>query len=76
MLKKGVPFHWDGIAQKVLDSLKDGLVQASLLYPPDYQRDYFLYLVIAVTTIAMVLVQEDNVVTEHPIYYLSQINDI
>jgi len=75
-LKKWVPFHWDDVTQKVFDALKDVMIQASLLYPPDYQRDYFLYLANVVTTIAMVLFQEDDVGTKNPIYYLIQnLND-
>jgi hypothetical protein len=30
------------------------------MYAPNYQRDYYLYLAAADTTIAMVLVQEEN----------------
>lgn len=76
MLKKGVPFHWDDTSQKEFDSLKDVLVWASMLYPPYYQRDYFLYLIAIAITVTMVLVQEGNVGDEHPIYYLSQnLND-
>ena len=30
------------------------------MYPPNYQNDYFLYIVIAETTIAMVLVQVED----------------
>ena len=45
------------------------------MYAPDYQKYFKLYLVVADTTIAMVLVQEDNRI-EHPIYYLSRnLND-
>ena len=45
------------------------------MYAPDYQKDFNLYLTAADTTIAMVLVQEDNEI-EHPIYYLSKnLND-
>ena len=45
------------------------------MYAPDYQKDFNLYLAAADTTIAMVLVQEDNGI-EHPIYYLSRsLND-
>jgi len=75
LLKKGVPFHWDQVAQAYFDVVKDHLVRASLMYPPNYQNDYFLYIVAAETTIAMVLVQvEDGI--EHPIYYLSRnLND-
>ena len=45
------------------------------MYPPNYQNDYFLYIVATETTIAMVLVQvEDGI--EHVIYYLSHnLND-
>ena len=76
LLKKGVPFHWDQVAQASFDAIKDHLVQASLMYPPNYQNDYFLYITAAETTIAMVLVQvEDGI--EHPIYYLSRnLNDM
>ena len=46
------------------------------MYAPDYQRDFNLYLAVVDTTIAMVLLQEDNGI-EHPIYYLSRnLNDI
>ena len=45
------------------------------MYPPNYQNDYFLYIVVAETTIAMVLVQVENGI-EHLIYYLScNLND-
>ena len=75
LLKKGVPFHWDQVAQAYFDAIKDTLLWASLMYPPNYQNDYFLYIATAETTIAMVLVQvEDGI--EHSIYYLScNLND-
>ena len=60
LLKKGVPFHWDQVAQAYFDVFKDTLFRASLMYPPNYQSDYFLYIVAADTTISMVLVQEDD----------------
>ena len=45
------------------------------MYPPNYQNDYFLYIVAAEMTIVMVLVQVENGI-EHPIYYLSHnLND-
>ena len=40
------------------------------MYSPNYQNDYFLYLATTDTTIATVLVQEEDRI-EHPIYYLS-----
>jgi hypothetical protein len=43
-----------------------------LLKPPDYSRDYLLYITASEGTIGMVLVQEDDELHEHVIYYLSQ----
>ena len=57
LLKNGIPFHWDQVVQDSFDVVKDTLVWASLMYPPNYQSDYFLYITAADTTIAMVLVQ-------------------
>jgi hypothetical protein len=48
------------------------LTRTPLLFPPDYSRDYFLYLAALDLTIAMVLVQEDNLHDKHVIYYLSR----
>ena len=45
------------------------------MYPPSYQNDYFLYIAVVETTIAMVLVQVEGGI-EHLIYYLSRnLND-
>lgn len=75
LLKKGIPFHWDQVAQASFDALKDTLIRASLLYSPNNQNDYFVYLAAADTTIRMVLVQEEDGI-EHMIYYLSRnLND-
>ena len=57
LLKKGVPFNWDQVSQASFDVVKDTLVQESLMYPPNYQSDYFLYISMTDTTISMVLVQ-------------------
>ena len=53
-----------------LDDVKDTLIQGSLMYPPNYQSDYFLYITIENMTISMVLVQEEDG-KEHSICYLS-----
>jgi len=45
------------------------------MYSLNYRNDYYLYLIAADTTIAMVLVQEENGI-EYLIYYLSRnLND-
>jgi hypothetical protein len=72
LLNKYSDFIWDTIANNAFEALKLSLMRASLLFPPDYSRDYFLYLVSLEYTIGMVLVQEDDVHDKHVIYYLSQ----
>ena len=71
LLKQNVPFHWDDIAQESFENLKTLLVNAPLLQPPNYHRDFTLYLATAFSTIAMVLVQDDDNGNEHVVYYLS-----
>lgn len=56
LLKWDTPFLWDATTQESLKHLKALLVSTLLLRPPDYHRDYTLYLATADTTIGMVLV--------------------
>ena len=41
-----------------------------MLSPPDYSRDFLIYVAMSMETIGMVLVQEDEELHEHVIYYL------
>lgn len=70
LLKKDVPFHWDAVTQCSFEALKHALMTISLLRPPNYNKDVLLYLVAAESTIGMVLVQEDDFLSEYVIYYL------
>jgi hypothetical protein len=72
LLKKDTPFIWDEQAQGSFDALKKALVSTPLLKSLEYNRDYFLYVVVSKETIGMVLVQEDDELREHIIYYLSR----
>ena len=67
LLKKGVLFLWDEFVQQSFDALKKALAFAPLLSPYDYSRYFLLYLVAAASTIGMVLVQEDDALSEHVI---------
>ena len=57
LLKNGIPFHWDKVVQDFFDAVKDHLLRASLMYPSNYQNDYFLYIAMTKTNISMVVVQ-------------------
>ena len=72
LLKQDTPFVWDEIAQLVFEALKKALLSTPLLRLPDYSRDFILYLAASESTIGVVLVQEDDKLQEHVIYYLSR----
>ena len=72
LLKQDTPFIWDETAQLAFKALKKALLSAHLLRPPDYSRDFILYLATSESTIGVVLVQEDNKLIEHVVYYLSR----
>ena len=52
--------------------LNRALALAPVFSPPDYSRDFLLYVATSVETIGMVLVQEDEELHEHVVYYLSR----
>ena len=72
LLKKGVPFIWDHRAQQYFDALKKALTFTPLLSPPNYNKEFLLYLVVSDTTIGMLLAQTNYYQIEHVIYYLSK----
>jgi hypothetical protein len=47
LLKKDVPFFWDEAAQHSFYALKHTLTTAPLLRPPNYNKYFLLYLVVA-----------------------------
>ena len=57
LLKKDTTFCWDEQAQKSFDVLKRALASASVISPPDYSRDFLLYVAASMETIGMVLIQ-------------------
>jgi hypothetical protein len=74
LLKKDSEFVWDTIANNAFEALKLSLTRAPLLFPPDYSRDYFLYLAASEYTIGMVLVQEDDAHDKHVVITLVEVS--
>jgi hypothetical protein len=72
LLKKGVSFYWDEVGKLSFEALKRSLTSTPLLSPSNYGKDLLLYLVVADSTISMVLVQKDDSLEEHVIFYLSR----
>jgi hypothetical protein len=70
LLRKDIPFHWDEAAQCSFKALKCTLTSTHLLWPPNYNKYFLLYLATVESTIGMVLVQEDDFLSECVIDYL------
>ena len=60
LLKQDAPFIWDEQNQCLFDAVKQALVSAPLLSPPNYTRYFLLYLAAIESTLGMVFVQEDD----------------
>ena len=72
LLKKDTPFYWDERSQESFDALKRALEMTPVLSPQDYSCDFLIYVAASQETVGMVLVQEDEELHEHAIYYLSR----
>ena len=72
LLKKDTPLVWEDFAQRTFDNIKHALTHAPVLQPPNYSKDYSLYVAASLYTICMVLVQTDEHDKEHVIYYGSE----
>ncbi|CAF1513922.1 unnamed protein product [Adineta steineri] len=72
LLKKGIHFVWDESTQWSFYTLKPALISSPVLQPPDYNRDFILFLATYDSTIGMVLVQTEYGHNEHVIYYLNK----
>jgi hypothetical protein len=72
LLCHDIPFRWDEHAQTTFDDLKVVLSNAPLISPPDYDRDYILYLSASTVSVAGVLIQLGDDGHEHVIYYISK----
>ena len=72
LLKQDTPFIWDETTQLEFEALKKDLLLAPLLHPPYYSKYFIFYLVASELNIGVVLVQEDDKLQEHVVYYLSR----
>ena len=71
-LKQDTPFLWDETTQLTFDALRKDLLSAPLLHPPYCSKYFILYLAASESNIGVVLVQEDDKLQEHVVYYLSR----
>ena len=71
LLNKDTTFCWAESTQDSFDALKQALALAPVLSPPNYSHDLLIYVAASMKMVGMVLVQEEEELHEHVIYYLS-----
>jgi hypothetical protein len=72
LLHHDIPFRWDEHAQTTFDYLKAVLSNTPFIIPPNYDRDYILYLLALAISVAGVLVHLGDDDRKHVIYYISK----
>ena len=70
-LKNEVEFQWEKEHKEDFDDTKRYLANTLVLVPYAKGNDLTLYIVASYSTIASMLVQEDDNGIEHVVYYLS-----
>ena len=70
LLNKDTLFVWDEQSQKSFNTIKNALSSSSVLSPPEYIRNFLLYVVMSQEEIGMVLTQLDDDLQDHVIYYV------
>ena len=70
-LKNKVEFRWEKEHQEAFDDIKRYLANLPVLVPPVKGIDFRLYITTSYSTIARMLVQEDDNGIQHVVYYLS-----
>ena len=51
LLKKDTPLFWDDQSQWAFDNLKHALTQSPMIHPPNYSKDFLLYIASSNATI-------------------------
>ena len=55
LLKEDTPLFWNDQAQCAFDNIKHALTHSPVIHPPNYSKDFLLYITASATTIDMVL---------------------
>lgn len=72
LLRQSIPFKWDDYAQIAFDALKLALTNVPLISPPDFTKNFILYVSTSTYVVVGVLIQEDVDHHERAIYYISK----
>ena len=72
LLKKDVPYVWTVDCQAAFEEIKNRLIQAPILIPPNWSKPFHIHADASHTAVGAVLCQDDGKKIDHPIYYASR----
>jgi hypothetical protein len=72
MLKKGNEVRWTPQLRNSFEQIKKALTEAPVLISPDYSKDFLIFSFASPDTVAVVLLQTNDVGLEQPITYFSR----
>jgi hypothetical protein len=71
MLRKGNEVRWTSESRHYFEQIKKALTEAPMLISPDYSKDFLIFSFASPDTVAVVLLQTNEVGLEQPIAYFS-----
>jgi hypothetical protein len=72
LMKKDTPYEWTDIRHIAFLLLKDKLINAPILVPPDWDKTFHVDVDVSKFCIGLMLSQKDDQKKDHPIYYASR----
>ena len=72
LLRKDASYVWTNECQTAFINIKDRLVNAPILAPPDWSKAFHVHADASNTAVGAVLCQADDAKVDHPIYYASR----
>ena len=73
LLKKSeLPLVWTPSCTKAFETLKQRLISAPILIPPNWENDFDVYVDVSNVAIGSILSQKDEDKHDHPIYFVNR----
>ena len=72
MLKKDVEIKWTGHERSSFEYIKKDIMEAPTLISPDYTKSFYIFSFASYDTVAVVLLQKNDVDIDHPIAFFNK----
>ena len=70
MVKKDAVYNWGKREKDAFTHFKQAIIEAPMLYIPNFSKGFFLYTFASDTSLSIVLTQKDELNNERPISFM------